>query len=133
MIIGIGVDTVNINRCAKWNLFSSNRLIKLFHPTELQYILSHKHLSAERFAVRFAAKEAFTKAIRQQLAPNIPFLSVCKFAYINKNSKGIPFFVIDWNSLLSITDFSYKVHLSITHSKDTATAFVVIESLDMIN
>ena len=62
-IFGIGTDIVNINRLAKKFGKKSNRFKnKIFSLNEISYCNKKKHSMAS-FAKRFAAKEAFTKAL----------------------------------------------------------------------
>lgn len=137
MIIGIGIDTTDILRFKKWSQKNKQSLLRLFSKEEIAYIFESPIHSAERFAVRFAAKEAFAKAVRQNLAPKCPLLTVFKAVFIEKNQTGIPFLKINWKKLLGdsikIDESTLKTHLSISHSCKTATAFVVIESMIVFN
>ena len=56
MICGIGVDSVEIERFALWLDYSKKRLSRIFSLEEIEYCLQQKNKSAERFAVRFAAR-----------------------------------------------------------------------------
>jgi holo-[acyl-carrier protein] synthase len=63
MIYGIGIDMVKVTRMediiARWG----DRFLKrVFTPSEIAYCLD-KTNAGSRFALRFAAKEAFAKAI----------------------------------------------------------------------
>ena len=61
-MIGIGVDVVDVDRM-RGSLARTPRLAeRLFTPAERDYCLSRRD-PAERFAVRFAAKEAAMKAL----------------------------------------------------------------------
>lgn len=137
MIIGIGVDTADIARFSEWHTYSIKTLSRIFSSQEIAYALKTSRLSAERFAVRFAAKEALTKAIRQTLNPECPLLSVYKASSVEKDINGKPYFAINWTTLVqnkkNIPHFSPKIHLSISHSKHIATAFVVIEETNMVD
>lgn len=137
MIIGIGIDSTDIFRFKSWNQKSNQSLMRLFNKEEIAYIFKSPFCSAERFAVRFAAKEAFIKAIRQKLAPECPLLTGFKAVSIAKHQTGAPFLQVNWEKLLNpslqINISTLKTHLSLSHSRTTATAFVVIESITMIN
>ena len=137
MIIGIGIDTTDVFRFKKWNQKNKQSLMRLFSKEEIAYIFASPLHSTERFAVRFAAKEAFAKAIRQNLAPHCPLLTVFKAVWIEKHQTGIPFLKVNWKKLLvpsmQIDASTLKTHLSISHSCTTATAFVVIESITVVN
>src|SRR4051812_39473631 len=63
MILGIGVDAVEISRVER--MMSKRRdqmLARLFTPVELEY-LATKSFPAQHIAVRLAAKEAAYKAL----------------------------------------------------------------------
>jgi holo-[acyl-carrier protein] synthase len=121
MIVGIGVDLTRIVRHEKWALRSPKRLEKLFSPTEIAYCLNSAQ-SAERFAVRFAAKEAFYKALGSWLTEMPSLLRICKavqVTYLNNR----PELVVDWHN---IGCQPLKTHLSLSHERDQAVAFVVL-------
>src|SRR5437660_10642865 len=85
MILGIGVDTVDIQRFALWNSYSRKKLLRIFSPQEIDYCLSNQQKSAERFAARFAAREALYKALSYAYPhKKIPFLTLCRCTIITK-------------------------------------------------
>jgi len=125
MIIGIGVDTVEIARFVLWHTYSRKKLSRIFSPQEIDYCLSNQHKSAERFAVRFAAREALYKALSYAYPDKkIPFLTLCAHTVITKIN-GRPQLVI--NPAIGIDISQVTIHLSLSHSRTVATAFVVIE------
>ncbi len=63
MIIGIGVDLVDVRRFESIIYRWQERFLKrVFTDEEIRYCNTKKH-PAQRFATRFAAKEAFIKAL----------------------------------------------------------------------
>jgi len=124
MIKGIGIDSVEIARFKHWHTWPHAKLKKIFSEQEIVYCLSNPIKSAERFAARFAAREASYKALVGNMS-EMPFLSFCKLVTINKNSNGKPFLNIDWKSL-SINQ-TLRCHVSITHTATIASCFVVLE------
>ena len=126
MIIGIGIDSAEIHRFAQWHTFSRKKLSRIFSDQEIDYCLQLTHKSAERFAVRFAAREALFKALSVAFPDLfIPFLTLCKAVSIIKQ-KNRPEIIID-REMLSIKNHPYAVHLSLTHTNNIATAFIIIE------
>lgn len=125
MIVGIGVDTVEIERFAHWAGYSACRLSKIFSADEIAYCLAKPELSAQRFAVRFAAKEALYKAL---CAGGIQcqFFFMCRFVEIKSNGAA-PMFFVNWKQLHVAT---LRVHVSLSHSRTLAQAFVVVETSD---
>ncbi|ANB56947.1 holo-[acyl-carrier-protein] synthase [Anoxybacillus sp. B7M1] len=118
MIAGIGIDIVELDRIQK--LIEQNEKF-------VQRILTKKEkaifdsLSNERkvefLAGRFAAKEAYAKAMGTGIGKNVSFQDV---AFIN-NEKGKPEAVV--------TLEGHYIHVSISHSRDYAVAQVIIERL----
>lgn len=130
MIIGTGIDSVETKRFALWYQHDKQKLLRIFSEQEIEYCLSNIELSAQRFAVRFAAREALFKAISAHWPDHsVPFLTLCRTTTIIK--KRAPHIIVD-NTLLQPYGTSLactKIHLSLTHTQQTATAFVILEAL----
>ena len=63
MIVGLGIDAIDIDRIARMYADKGDRMLqRLFRPDELKY-LSTKLEPAQHLAVRLAAKEATYKAL----------------------------------------------------------------------
>ena len=131
MILGIGIDSVEIARLIPWTQFSEKQLLRLFHKDELAYCFLSTPKIAERLAARFAAREACFKALTQHCAQPLPFLTLCKAMHVKNLPSGAPDLIIDWNYLdqkgYFKTDKSLKTHISLTHTHTTATALVILE------
>lgn len=118
MILGIGIDLVEIERFADWHTKPVSSLERIFHPDEIAYCLSEPAKSAERFAVRFAAREALYKALSSlEKYKRTPFLTLCKKIWVS-NGKLYT---------LGLLSGEIQVHLSLSHSRLGACALVVIE------
>ena len=123
MILGIGVDTIEIKRFALWHTYSRKKLARIFSQEEIEYCLQDKNKSAQRFAVRFAAREALYKALSYAYPDKkVPFLKLCTHTTITKIN-GLPQIIIHD----SIDTNHVTIHLSLSHSHTIATAFVVVE------
>ena len=84
-----------------------------------------KSALCQHYAVRFAAKEAFSKA----LGTGISGFGL-KDVYITNNSQGAPLLNIE-GAALSLMKERFgecKAFVSLSHEKEYALAFVVIES-----
>ena len=63
MILGIGIDQCDVRRMRRRLDGPTDGFVSsVFRPAEITYCMS-KHLPEEHFAARFAAKEAFFKAL----------------------------------------------------------------------
>jgi holo-[acyl-carrier protein] synthase len=127
MIYGIGIDIIEVERVQK-QLGKHSFKEKIFTPVEIQYCSTKKN-DAESFAARFAAKEAFFKAIGTGWRGGFSFNQI----QIDKDSLGKPEITL----LGKLKDFALQndlnqIHLSMTHLKSYAAAVVVIETLSQI-
>lgn len=122
-MLNVGIDSVDIERFSTWHTFTHKKLARIFTSEEITYCLSHPVNSAERFAVRFAAKEAFYKALSPLIPNSRPFLTIARTVSVIKHKQGIPYLHVVWETL-SVTP--YTLHVSLTHTKSVATAIVII-------
>ena len=128
MILGIGIDTVEVGRFSQWHLLSGHRLERIFSEQEIAYCLAIPAKSAERFAVRFAAREAFFKALGYEHSRHIPFLTLCKkVSVVKKNGDPTPYLQVDWHAFPSLYDKNIESFLSLTHTNSVATALVLLQ------
>jgi phosphopantetheine--protein transferase-like protein len=127
MIQAIGIDAVDIERFSQWHTKSLTSLRRIFSEAEIAYALENSVKSAERFAVRFAAKEAFLKAV-QQLFPTHIFslLKILKYCSVEKTTTGQPYLIIDWHQLLGHDMPTISHSVSLTHTHTTAFAVVLL-------
>jgi holo-[acyl-carrier protein] synthase len=121
MILGIGTDIIGIERVRK--AIADNDFRKAaYSERELEYC--EKNSNGERFAGRFAAKEAFFKAIGTGWTDPTQLQEV----EILNNEKGKPGIILSGSTLEVFNKIGAAViHISISHSKEIAVAFVVIE------
>ena len=127
MIIGIGIDTVDVQRFCNWHTYSRKNLSRIFTYDEIEYCLRSN--PAQRFAVRFAAREAFFKALSYAYPQHtIPFFAICRYSMIEKK-QGRPIFIFNWDCIAQLIEDNKlpRVHVSFTHTTQQATAFVIIE------
>src|SRR5947209_6680335 len=97
MIVGVGIDSVEIERFTHWHQRPHKQLTRVFSTSEIRYCLSVSSKSAERFAARFAAKEAFYKAVHGIISTKLPLLGVCSHVEVIHTDNGTPQLVIDWS------------------------------------
>ena len=126
MIIGIGVDIIEIERVRQAIQNNKNFLSKLFTEREIDYFIS-RNMNSEVIAGNFAAKEAVSKA----LGTGIRGFSF-KDIEIIRNELGKPEVILHnganliGNKLVGNNN-SLRVHLSISHNNSSAIAYSVLE------
>jgi holo-[acyl-carrier protein] synthase len=137
MISAIGIDSVDVTRFSEWSSKPLTQLKKIFSGSEIDYCLKNTRLSAQRFAVRFAMREAFFKALCT-MAPGhgLPFLKVCKTVQINHGENNVPYIQVNWATLVAdnnkIKSDNIIVHVSLTHTNANAIAVVILETSEKI-
>ena len=125
-IFGIGTDIVNIKRMEKslkkYGLKFKN---KIFSKKEILYCEKKKN-PGSYYAKRFAAKEAFSKALGTGIRKGISLKNI----EISNNSKGKPYILLrgDLSKFLKkkIKNKKYDIHLSLSDDKPWAVASVII-------
>jgi holo-[acyl-carrier protein] synthase len=123
MIAGIGIDTIDVTRIEK--SITSDPQIKttIFTKSEITYCetKTNKYL---HFSGRFAAKEAFLKAISIGLNEGFKFLEI---EVLNKES-GQPYLNLYGSAKKIIKEKKItNVLLSLTHDIHYASAIVILE------
>lgn len=129
MIMGIGIDAVDIERFAHWKTMNRASLERIFSAEEIDYCLKNPLLSAPRFAARFAAREAFFKAIQSIYQTNkLPFLTTCKAISVVKTTNGTPQIITNWDIIRTkLPEIRvFNVLLTLTDTTSTATALVTL-------
>jgi holo-[acyl-carrier protein] synthase len=123
VITGIGLDIIHVSRMDKWRK-TPGLLERFFHPDELSDAFSRGSVASLSLAARFAAKEAFGKALGRGLEG-----IVLKDIKVRNRHNGQPEIMVSGTALDAIKQSgAAKIHLSLTHEKDNAIAMVVLES-----
>lgn len=131
MICAVGIDSVAIKRFADWHQRPERELKRVFSEAEIAYCKSNVAKSAERFAARFAAKESFFKAIHGMIKQHkLPLFTVFAHVQLINYANGAPYLDVNWAYFKSVDAVVFAHHfqpnVSITHTKQIATAIVVI-------
>ena len=119
----IGVDISKVSRFEKW-VKDEKMIPRVFNAAEINNCRSIQS-ACEHYAARFAAKEAFGKALGVGLAGYD-----MKDIYIVNDEKGRPELKVENKAkdLLESKCENPIIHVSLSHEKEYATAFVVIEA-----
>ena len=124
-ILGNGVDIVENRRIEK-AIKNKNFVNKIFSTKEKDIANNKRVNKTNYFAKRFAAKEAFLKAIGTGLSKGFKFNDIT----IINNSKGQPFFELEKKIQLFIKKKfkikKYQIHLSISDEKKYSIAYVIL-------
>jgi len=123
MIAGIGIDMIEVERVSEKLMRNNGFREKIFSGTEIAYCESQLR-SAESYAARFAAKEAFLKATGLGLMAGH---SLSEIEILN-NENGDPDIVLTGRfKSLFVEKGWQKIHVSLSHIASAACAVVVIE------
>ncbi|PEE40027.1 holo-ACP synthase [Bacillus pseudomycoides] len=116
MIIGIGIDIIELNRIEKMLDGKLKFMERILIEEERSVASKLKgNRLVEFVAGRFAAKEAYSKALGTGIGKEVSFLDI----EIKNDDRGKP---------VLIANTEHIVHLSISHSREFAVAQVVLES-----
>ncbi len=124
MIFGIGTDIIEVPRMEK-HLEKNDALVqKLYTKAEQEYCGKGKVTKYQCFAARFAAKEAFFKALGTGYRYGMAFHEI----EVLNDELGKPYIIIHGK----VKEFFAKnnivsTNVSLSHVKEMAVAFVVLE------
>ncbi len=124
MIIGTGIDIIDVERIAQRVGKDSGFRELVFSREEINYCDS-KASRFQHYAARFAAKEAFLKAIGRGWVNG---LSLFEIELLNE-ANGRPVMRISGQTEIELAPLGIKIiHVSVSHLKTMATAIVILES-----
>lgn len=114
MIYGIGCDIEEICRFEKY-LEKKNYLEKIYTENELKELekINNKRRKLEFLSSRYAVKEAMSKALGTGISQYFSFKDI----EVLKTELGKPY----------INYKNFICHLTISHTKNIAVAFIVLE------
>ncbi len=126
-ILGIGVDIIE-NKRIKKSIQNNKFKTRVYSSNELKLSKNVKNKVAY-FSKRFAAKEAFSKALGTGFSENLNFKDI----EIVSDKKGKPKYAKN-KKIIKIVQKKYKIKkfnsfLSISDEKDYSTAFAIIQSV----
>lgn len=122
-VLGVGIDLVE-NQRIKDALERQGKAFeeKIFTPQEIAYCRSHRNYSLH-FAVRFAAKEAISKAFGTGIGGDFGW----KTASVENAEDGSPRVILDQAGQNLLQQFmARKVLISLSHTKDMSTAIALL-------
>ena len=123
MIFGIGNDIIEVARVKKALERENGFREKIFSPREIE-LCESKGNKYQSYAARFAAKEAFMKALKTGWAEGITWNEI---EVLNSES-GAPYLNLLNETQKFIGKHNIKhLHISLSHLKEYAMAEVILE------
>lgn len=124
-VIGVGFDTVDVSRIQKNIRLRGDRFLnKIYTKGEQDYCQKKAH-PEKHFASRFAAKEAFLKALGIGLSEGISWQDIS----VRSTPKGAPSLKLKGAALKKANKMGVKnFFLSLSDEKNLSFAFVVLTS-----
>ena len=126
-ILGIGVDIIDNKRIKK--SIKNHKFKDRIYSSKEQKLSSLSRNKVGYFSKRFAAKEAFAKALGTGFRNNLNFKDI----EIINDKFGKPYYIKN-KKIIKIVQKNFKVKnfncfLSISDEKDYSTAFTIIQSI----
>ena len=122
MIVGVGCDIIEIERIAR-AIKSESFIRRVFTAEEAAYCQRRGQQAAASFAARFAAKEAVLKALGTGLREG----SLQEIA-VDNNGLGKPLVQLSGHFAMLAKQLGVKnIQISLSHSRELATAYVIME------
>jgi len=125
MIIGIGIDIIDIRRIEKIIIKYGDRFIKkCFLQTEIQRSENRRN-TIESYAKRYAAKEACAKALGTGLARGVYWKDI----EVSNNNLGKPIIILHNKAAKILNQISSKntrIEVSLSDEKNYAISNVII-------
>jgi len=125
MILGVGIDIIEVARIqASFEKFGERFVKRILHPDEIAYCLMHKS-PAPFIAVRFAAKEAISKAFGTGIGAQLGWHDM----EVRRKESGEPYVILHGGGqkLLELRG-GRAVLISLSHTQNYASAVAVLES-----
>lgn len=125
MIVSTGIDIVEVYRIAETMARTPRFTQRVFTTAEREYCDAKGAAAAQSYAGRFAAKEAFLKALKTGWRGKITWHDI----EIVNDSDGVPSLNISGEAANLVGKLGAAVaHLSISHTSEHAVAHVILES-----
>jgi holo-[acyl-carrier protein] synthase len=125
MILGTGIDIIEVARiAASHEKFGERFVNRILLPGEIAYCMSHRR-PAPFLAVRFAAKEAISKAFGTGIGAELAWHDM----EIRRKESGEPFVVLHGKGEeLFKARGAKRLHVTLSHTENYATAMAILEA-----
>ena len=124
MILGTGIDLIEVARIASsYEKYGERFVNRILLPEEITYCLAHRQ-PAPFLAVRFAAKEAISKAFGTGIGAQLGWQDM----EIRRKESGEPFVVLHGKGAeLFAARGAQRLHVSLSHTEHYAAATAILE------
>ncbi len=124
MILGLGIDVIEVSRIQAAMERHGERFKKrIFAPNEREYC-DRMATPLLHYAARFAAKEAFSKAVGLGMTHGIRWADI----RIENDSLGAPHLLLSGCAAQAAAERgAWSAHVSLSHSHSVAAAVVALE------
>ena len=132
MILGLGIDVCDVARVRRALTAASGERFRdrVFTPAEQAYCEARTRGRFASYAARFAAKEAAMKALGTGWGQGLGFTDV----EVTREGDAAPQLVLHGEAArLAVTLGIARCHLSVTHTRTTAIAWVLCERAPRIS
>lgn len=124
MVLSIGIDIVEVYRIREAVARTPRFAERVFTEAERQYCESKGAAAAQSYAGRFAAKEAFLKAIKTGWRGKIGWQEI----EVETDADGVPSLRISGEAKrIADERGATAIHVSISHTAEHAVAQVLLE------
>ena len=126
MIVSIGIDIVEVYRIRETILRTSRFVERVFTERERAYCDAKGMAAAQSYAARFAAKEAFLKALKTGWRGKITWRDI-EIVSVENN---VPCLEIRGEARKILDSLgANQIHLSLSHTTEHAVAQVILERI----
>ena len=126
MIVSIGIDIVEVYRIRETISRTPRFVERVYTMRERDYCESKGAAAAQSYAARFAAKEAFLKALKTGWRGKITWHDI----EIISGENGVPSLKIEGEAKNILDDLgANQIHLSLSHTTQHAVAQVILERI----
>ncbi len=124
MIVGIGTDIIEIDRVSR-AIKSEHFIERVYTVNEKKYCNSRGQQKAASYAVRFAGKEAFFKALGTGIICSMTCVEIVN------DDLGCPHLNLTGQAAKLVKQMKIdKMHISLSHSRDYAVATCILENIN---
>jgi len=126
VIISIGIDIIEVYRIRETLERTPRFAVRVFTEKERAYCEVKGVTSAQSYAARFAAKEAFLKALKTGWRGRITWHDI----EIVSNEMGVPSLEIRGEARKILDNLgANQIHLTLSHTTEHAIAQVILEKI----